>query len=81
MKEMNNEMELNMDELEHVNGGWRFCLGFGASNGPSAGACCMIGKSTDANKDSFGAGANACIYFGLGFGFDCEDKTINEMYR
>jgi len=43
MKEMNNEMELNMEELEQVNGGGIVCVGEGAT-----GPCYFIAQYDEA---------------------------------
>jgi len=43
MKEMNREMELNMDELEQVNGGADFCV--------LTGKCALVGVNPDDHED------------------------------
>jgi len=67
MKEMNREMELNMEELEQVNGGWLVCIIVGASSTPQAHLCYKDGLSTTEDKGVDDFIANACIW-GLGIG-------------
>jgi len=77
MKEMNREMELNMDELKQVNGGDSLCIVYGLCNndgeanacfseGGSAALCYLEGAETNSED---GYGFTACILaFGIGFG-------------
>jgi len=68
MKEMNREMELNMDELEQVNGGGDgcVCILLGASTRVDAAAC--YGSGSSKGDTSEGLGVNACAFVGFGFG-------------
>jgi len=77
MKEMNREMELNTNELEQVNGGDTFCIGWGLVDSDAGAAACFsegsgtskcFNEGKEANSDS-GFGAAACFaMFGIGFG-------------
>jgi len=58
--------ELNMTELEQINGGWSLCMGIGASSEPMAQVCWGEGKNTEGPLE--GNGITACAYVGLGFG-------------
>jgi len=69
MKEMNREMELNMNELEQVNGGG-FCIGIGI--GVDAAACWGEGSHAENDKFMEGTGAYACVLIGAGLGSTVE---------
>jgi len=67
--------ELNMTELEQVNGGWSVCVGIGVSGGPVAQACWGEGKITEDNNA--GIGVTACAYVGFGIGASEKKSEYN----
>jgi len=59
--------ELNVNELEQVNGGANMvCFFIGGSSEPVTQACAYYGTGSDAQNR--GGGAIACYYLGIGAG-------------
>lgn len=75
-----NNMELNIKELEQVDGGNGFCFILGLTNHTEAGACAYHGTSTRGlEDDSMGGGALACVfYFGVGLGVVQNNRVWNK---
>jgi len=65
--------ELNIKELDQVNGGNVVCIGIGYSSHPEASAC--YGEGTSTSDSDIGKGASACYYIGIGIGGVIHDKT------
>ena len=66
------EKGMSEEELENVSGGWSVCVGFGISNS-SFSFCALYGYDGEIDtkigeESGEGAGANLCVYFGVGTG-------------
>jgi len=73
--------ELNVTELEQINGGWSACVGIGISGGPMAQACWGEGKMTEDNTGGVGVTACAFIGFGVGDSEELVKNTDNDPHR
>jgi len=65
--------ELNINELEQVNGGdvFAWCFLIGGSSDPAAAACFAGGENTVERNGAFGA--TACAFLGVGIGINYKD--------
>jgi len=73
---MNNLKELNLNELEQVNGGnaGSFCVFIGFSSHVTANACVAVGVGAQDEDDGFGVTACALVGVGMGGSFRHEDR-------